>query len=73
MPTYTRAPKTEWCWFCRRAVRSDDIESRTVTLPDGSEGVLCGPCIDKADVGPDVPLDMTDDREGQPEFNGAFR
>jgi hypothetical protein len=51
-----RAPRTQWCWFCHRATGFDDLESRTVTLPDGEVGVLCGPCIDKADVGPDVPL-----------------
>jgi hypothetical protein len=53
---YSRAPRTSWCFLCRRATGFDDYDSRTVTLPDGSEGVVCGRCIERADVGPDVPL-----------------
>jgi hypothetical protein len=53
---YSRAPKTEWCWFCRRATGFEDYDSQVVTLPDGSTGVICSRCVDKADVGPDVPL-----------------
>jgi hypothetical protein len=59
MTTETRAPKTSWCWFCRRAINHDDYEARRVIGDTGDEWV-CGPCWDKADVGPDVPLDMTE-------------
>jgi hypothetical protein len=71
MTTETRAPKTSWCWFCRRAV---DLRGEwyMVTTPEGGDGLICGSCWEKADEGPDVPLSYEDDREGQPEFNGAF-
>ena len=55
MTTETRAPKTSWCWFCKRAIRHDDYEARRVLVVSLEEWV-CGPCWSKADVGPDVPL-----------------
>ena len=60
MTTTTRAPKTSWCFWCRRATGFEDYDSQIVTLPDGSTGVICGRCVERADVGPDVPLDLTE-------------
>lgn len=79
MTTATRAPRMSFCFWCRQAVRHDDDEARRVITDQGEEWV-CGKCWLRADA--PVPLDyMTfeeqegddDDREGQPEFNGAFR
>jgi hypothetical protein len=50
---YSRsAPKSGWCFWCRRAVVFDDMEARRL---DNDEW-MCGDCWSKADVGPDVPL-----------------
>ena len=61
------------CFLCHR---SDPIKHGTyvrVSWPDGSVKDICDDCYQKADV--DETLDYTEefDREGQPEFNGAFR
>jgi hypothetical protein len=61
------------CYLCHRI---DDDSGVLVTL-DGAVRSICEPCWTKQDV--EIPLDMTEDedefdnREGQPEFNGAFR
>lgn len=60
------------CWLCHRA---DDGGGVLVDV-DGAVRWMCSFCEDK--TSPDLPLDMTEDeefenREGQPEFNGAFR
>ncbi len=74
-----RAPKTAWCWWCRRAVRQDDDDAVRVLIDFDSQW-MCGECYAKSD--PPMPLDYTEERddheaefdiEGQPEFNGAFR
>jgi hypothetical protein len=59
------------CYWCHR----DDDGSGVLVTIDGIVRGVCGPCWDK--VSPDIPLDYSEDefenREGQPEFNGAFR
>ena len=53
--TTERAPKTTWCWLCRRALRLDDDEAVRV-LVEGRDEWVCGRCVEQADVGPGVPL-----------------
>lgn len=60
---------TDRCYLCRRQTFGDDV---LVTM-DGAVRGVCSVCWEKRDEGVDIPLDYTeDDREGQPEFNGAF-
>jgi len=47
-----RAPRTGFCFWCRRAVVFDDMEARRLA----NDEWMCGDCWAKADVGPDVPL-----------------
>jgi hypothetical protein len=52
MTTEVRAPRTNWCWWCRRATES----SRTVDTERGT-ATVCDECWDS--TSPSVPLDMT--------------
>lgn len=65
------------CGICGRDT-SDGLYINT-SKADGSVERICDICIEKGDDGIDIPLDYTEDedeswtnREGQPEFNGAF-
>jgi len=51
--TETRAPRTFWCWWCRRAIRTDDDDARRVITADGEEWV-CGRCWESN--APPLPL-----------------
>jgi hypothetical protein len=63
------------CAICRRSIVDVD-DWRFVTLPDGGTGCICERCIEHGDI--DTPLtyeeddEMETNREGMPEFNGAF-
>lgn len=65
LPDHPANATARECWFCHRPSGFEDVESLTVTLPDGSRGVVCGRCVEKSDVGPDVPLDYQE-YEGGP-------
>jgi hypothetical protein len=70
--TTERAPKTAWCWWCRRAIREDDVAAVRVLVGFDSQW-MCETCYSKSD--PQIPLDYTeerDDHEGEPAWNGAF-
>lgn len=60
------------CHWCRR--REVD---RNVSLSDGRIVGCCDTCWERGQDEVRIPLDYTEDefdnREGQPEFNGAFR
>ena len=56
-----RAPKSAWCFFCRQAIVFGDLEARRMA----NDEWLCGRCWEKADVGPDLPLDMMEDADAQ--------
>ena len=70
------SPACNRCGICGRDT-SDGLYINT-SRPDGSVERVCDICVEKADDGIDIPLDMTEDepdgwREGRPEFNGAFK
>ncbi len=58
------------CYLCRRLCLGSEV---LVTM-DHAVRAVCSVCWEKADV--EIPLDYGEDefenREGQPEFNGAF-
>jgi hypothetical protein len=61
MTTETRAPKTSWCWWCRRATEA----GRRLIETDEGTVALCERCWNA--TAPVVALDMTrvddDDRD----------
>ena len=64
------------CYLCRRRPGGYDEGGMTVTL-DGAVRSVCETCWTRGQDEIRIPLDMEEDeddnREGQPEFNGAFR
>lgn len=67
-----RRSSRDRCWLCRR--RDGGVN---VTL-DGAVRLVCDTCWERGEDEIRIPLDYTEDeefedREGQPEFNGAFR
>ena len=60
----------EACQFCGST--SAIVDGRYVLLTFGGRlRVVCDPCVEQADDEPEDEDEL--DREGQPEFNGAFR
>ena len=57
------------CYWCDR-----DTSDGAYVNVSTDRGVIrcCDICWEKGDEGVDIPLDYTEDREGQPEFNGAL-
>lgn len=56
--TYSRAPRTSWCFWCRRAVRHDDTAALLVSI-DGNDEYVCGTCWEAAE--PTLPVDYTEE------------
>lgn len=72
-PVYTFPERTEAnseaCRFCGDTSAIVDGRYVLVAFGNGTLGVVCDGCVEKADDEPDEP---EFDREGQPEFNGSF-
>ncbi len=56
------------CYLCRRWTFDDEV---LVSMAGAVRGV-CSVCWERGQDEIEIPLDMTEDREGWPEFNGAF-